>query len=284
MISTAEWHQELKTRRKAIWEIVEKHGCDTGLIYGSHDHSEPFRYVTNFVPELGDMWGVLYGPVRLTNILNFHWQLIEARQKSGLTDWYGYFDCLPAVIEALAANSPKHIAVLGLDRMPAKAYQVIQDRLGAVTLIDAGEDFIQLRKIKSGLEIQLLRQAAQITSESINRVRGDVRPGISEHEMVAKLVYATNLCGGELAFSPTVMSGNADSGIIRAPVDRYLGVGETVMIDYGASYSGYQADVSRTYVLGHPSDLQKRVWETVLAAYQAVLELAHPGVPCIALH
>mgnify|MGYP001107042403 FL=1 len=56
------------------------------------------------------------------------------------------------------------------------------------------------------------------------------------------------------------------------------------MIDIGAAYQGYMADVARTYVLGQPSALQQHAWDTIRRAHEAVLALCKPGTPCIRLH
>ena len=56
------------------------------------------------------------------------------------------------------------------------------------------------------------------------------------------------------------------------------------MIDIGAMYQGYQADASRTFVLGQPNDDQKKVWDVIRRAYHAAFERIRPGVPCLELH
>jgi Xaa-Pro aminopeptidase len=63
-----------------------------------------------------------------------------------------------------------------------------------------------------------------------------------------------------------------------------LQVGDSVMIDIGASYQGYQADATRTYVLGTPNADQLKVWDVITRAYDAALEAVRPGVPCLETH
>ncbi|HZC29525.1 MAG TPA: Xaa-Pro peptidase family protein, partial [Gaiellaceae bacterium] len=82
------------------------------------------------------------------------------------------------------------------------------------------------------------------------------------------------------AFTPTVMSGNDDPVPIREPSDRRLREGDTVMVDIGAGYDGYQADASRTFVLGEPTELQQQVWNAVLRAYDAALAAVRSGASC----
>jgi Xaa-Pro aminopeptidase len=77
-----------------------------------------------------------------------------------------------------------------------------------------------------------------------------------------------------------VISGNDDPIPIREPTERTIEHGDSVMVDIGAAYDGYQADASRTFVIGEPSELQQRVWEAVSRAYDAALATVRPGVAC----
>ena len=131
MIPLNQWHTELGNRRKHIWQIAQEAGCDIALVYSSREHPEPFRYLTNFVPALGDMWGLLSSPEAMTCVLNFHWELNEASQVSGVHDWHGYFDPTPFLQERLSSHKPERIAVLGLHRMPWGMYTWLRDTLGA---------------------------------------------------------------------------------------------------------------------------------------------------------
>jgi hypothetical protein len=79
MPQSEEWTRELRDRRARFWTIITQAGCDVGLVYGSREHPEPFRYVTWFLPVLGDQWGILHDADGMVCVLNFHWQLEEAR-------------------------------------------------------------------------------------------------------------------------------------------------------------------------------------------------------------
>src|SRR2546421_12701848 len=69
-------------------DIAAAHDCDAFLAFGSHGHAEHFRYLTNFAPALGDAWLVVAGPAPVC-VLDFDWQVEEARRRSGLEDWRG---------------------------------------------------------------------------------------------------------------------------------------------------------------------------------------------------
>lgn len=285
MQSPTDWHVELHKRRAKIWDIIQQAGCDIGLVYSSREHPAPFRYLTNFSPALGDMWAIQTGAQELTCVLNFHWELNEAAQVSGLADWHGHFDPLPFLQEKLAGLKPRRIAVLGMSRLPWQMHAWLGGTLRA-ELVDVDGAFNLLRRVKSPLEIGLLREAVRVTDLAIEEARSLVRPGVTEMEIAAAILYTFNRNGCDTAFYPMVMGGtDADTAVIaRKARPRPLENGDTVMLDIGASYQGYQSDVGRTFVIGSPSALQQHAWDTVRRAHEAVIGLCKPGVPCIHLH
>ncbi len=285
MITINDWHIELKSRRRKFWNMVQESGCDIGLVYSSREYPEPFRYLTNFSPVLGDMWGLLSGADEMTCVLNFHWELNEARQVSGLADWQGYFDPFPFLFEKLAELKPARIAVLGMERIPWKVYTWLCHRLGA-ELVSVDEQLNLLRRVKTPLEIQMLCEAVRVTDLAFTEVQPLLRPGANEVEIAAAISYTFHKNSCVDSFIPGVIGGiDPDSSVIaRKARSRPLELGDTIMIDIGAAYQGYMADVARTYVLGEPSQLQLHVWDTVRRAHEAVIKLCKPGTPCISLH
>jgi Xaa-Pro aminopeptidase len=286
MTADTDWHRELCQRRTRLWRSAEERGCDLLLVYGSPQHVEPFRYLTDFVPVLGDTWALMTGPEAVTCVLNFHWELREAEQRSGLSDWHGYFDPVPFLAEVVHGSRPTRIGLLGMHRIPWVALEAVKAAAPEAELTDAGGILDEMRRIKSPLEIRLLRESAAIAAEAIAEVRSRLEPGLTENELTARVVSVFNQRGAGSAFRPVVQAGvDADSAVIaRAPRARPIEAGDTVMMDIGAEHRGYMSDVARTFVLGEPGDLQRRVWRTVQAAYDAVLSSAKPGVPCNQLH
>ncbi len=275
-----EWRGELEQRRAAFREIVEANECDTGLAFGSHGHGEHFRYLTNFAPALGDMWCVLRSE-SFACVLDFDWQLEEARRRSGIEDWHGRLGAVEVVCDLLDWARPKRLAVAGLERLPVTSYERLRARLPDLEIVDMAAEVAGLRRRKSELEVRLLREAARLTDEAFSVAREQAAAGMTERELAARIGQAL---GPEWSFAPTVISGNDDPIPIREPTERKLEDGDTVMLDIGASYEGYQADASRTFVLGNTSDRQREVWEVVQRTYDAALAEVRPGVACVASH
>lgn len=282
MISRDDWTRELETRREAIREVLAGAACDAGLVYGTDAHAEHFRYLTNFAPVLGDMWAIV-GRDSIECVLNFTWQLEEARRRSGLESWQGAFVAAPLVAERLAALSPARVGVATLAQLPAGDHELLRARVPGVELVELGPEVAALRRTKSELEVRLLREAARVTDMALEEVRAQLRPGVSEREIAAQIEYVFGTNGARSAFFPCVIAGVDDPIPIRLPTDRRLERGDSVMLDIGAEVEGYQADASRTYVLGTPTAEQKRAWDVVRRAYDAALAVTRPGVPCVEL-
>ncbi len=288
MTPSYDWEQELSSRFTRISNCAIAMECEAFLVYASREHAEPFRYLTNFVPNLGDMWAIAPGceRERTSCFLNFNWELAEATRVSGISDWVGCFDPVPSVVEKIKQLSAKRIAVLGWQRIPWQAYQAICSACPDLEMVNIQPEFDRIRRIKTPFEIRLLKEAARITDLALDEIRAIARPGVTENELSAQVLYRFYREGAEPAFLPLVMGGlDADTAVIaRSARSRPLAKGDTLMLDIGAAFMGYQADVARTMVLGNPSPQQHKVWDTILRAYDAVLDIAQPGIPCCKLH
>jgi Xaa-Pro aminopeptidase len=278
----AAWRAELEDRCGRARAIADAAGCDAALVFGADRHGQAFRYLTNFEPVLGDMWLFLADPPQC--FLTFQWQIEEARRLSGIERWQGRFDPVPLVVDAVRESGVRRLGIAGLERMPVPAYGALRDELPQVTLVDIGADLARLRRRKSRVEAAALRAAATLSDRMLDTARAELRPGVTENELVARVTAVALAAGGENAFEPVVIAGVDEAIPIRRPSERPVQAGDTVMVDLGASVHGYQADATRTFVLGSPSRRQRDAWEIVRRAYEATLQLARPGVPCRELH
>ena len=138
----------------------------------------------------------------------------------------------------------------------------------------------RMRQVKSEAEIALLRRSIEITSEAHREVARSLRPGMNEFEMQALIEYTFRRYGAERpAFSSIVGSG-ANSTILHYETnDDFMLDGEVLLVDVGAAFGGYAADITRTYpVNGRFTDAQREIYQLVLDAQLAAEALAGPGV------
>ncbi len=151
-----------------------------------------------------------------------------------------------------------------------------QANIVSATTVTAG-----CRGVKSPAEIALMRLGNQVTLEAYRAAWGAVRDGMTHsefgeliaaaHERLGFRGYAMVLCGAYSALP---------HGSIKPQVIRE---GTIVLIDGGCNVEGYKSDISRTMVLGKPTDKMKKVFEIVHAAQKAALKAARPGLPCEAV-
>ncbi|TPV94491.1 MAG: aminopeptidase P family protein [Myxococcales bacterium FL481] len=137
-----------------------------------------------------------------------------------------------------------------------------------------------LRYVKDATEIACLRRAAALADEALaGLLRDVVRVGVSEREIALDLEYRLQRSGSEgLSFETILLSGPRSSLPHGAPGERRLAAGDFVLFDFGAKISGYGSDMTRTVVVGEPDERQRAVYDTVLRAQQAALDVIAPGV------
>ena len=135
-----------------------------------------------------------------------------------------------------------------------------------------------MRLYKSRAEIKAMRQAIKISIEAHRRAMRTCRPGMMEYQIEAELLYEFRRGGGVPAYPPIV--GGGANGCILHYVDNgaELRGGDLLLIDAGAEYDCYAADITRTFpVNGRFNPAQRTVYELVLAAQQAAVAKIKPG-------
>jgi len=146
--------------------------------------------------------------------------------------------------------------------------------------VDARSITTKLRLIKSEEEIACIRHAARIADRVMEQVLQEIKPGVTEAELVGKVEYLMRLQGAEGAsFEPFAMSGENAWLPQRVASDKPLKEGELVLLDMGAVYEGYSSDLTRTFSVGRVSDEQQRLFHVAYKAQQAAVAAVRPGIP-----
>lgn len=146
-------------------------------------------------------------------------------------------------------------------------------------LLPYSEKLNALRIVKEDWEFQLMRKAQQITDQAFAEVLTRIKPGMTEKQLQAELIYCLYKNGGDgLAFDPIVVSGPNTSLPHGVAGDRVIREGDFVTMDFGAQYKGYCSDMTRTVAVGFATDEMKKVYQTVLAAQLAGINVSRAGV------
>jgi Xaa-Pro aminopeptidase len=144
----------------------------------------------------------------------------------------------------------------------------------------------RLRAVKTPEEVQVIQQAIDITANAFSRVLKFMRPGVFEYEVEAEIqhtflsqratgpAYGSILASGENACTLHYVSNNAECRD-----------GDLILMDFGADYGGYNADLTRTIpVNGKFSKRQKQVYNACLHLHQYSKSLLKPGITINAYH
>jgi Xaa-Pro aminopeptidase len=146
-------------------------------------------------------------------------------------------------------------------------------------LVDARALLDEMRLIKDAHEIGLMRRAAEISSAAHRRAMVATRPGRREYEIEAELLHEFRRHGAPAPAYTSIVAGGANACVLHYVAnDQPLRDGDLLLIDAGAEYGGYAADITRTFpVNGRYSGPQRAVYEIVLAAQAAAIAEARPG-------
>ena len=132
------------------------------------------------------------------------------------------------------------------------------------------------RMIKSAHELELMRLANQVTLEAYEAVYKTLQAGMTQYDFSELIAAAYQKLGFRGEASVNIAEFSAlPHGSIKPQIIRE---GTIVLIDDGCTVEGYQSDISRTFVLGKPTDKMRRVFDIVYRAQSAALKQARPGV------
>ena len=129
-----------------------------------------------------------------------------------------------------------------------------------------GDLFAVLRAVKTEEEIASMIHAQRISEAALDEVLHIIKPGMTEREVAAELVYRMLRHGSE---------GNSFHGV---PGDKVIRTGDFVTMDFGCLKDGYCSDMTRTVAVGSATDEMKNVYHTVLKAQLAGIAAARAGV------
>lgn len=150
---------------------------------------------------------------------------------------------------------------------------------GQVPFRHIGELVDEMRVIKGSLEVQRLQKACNITAQALTRVMEACEPGLYEFEMEALIESTFRMYGAAMPGFASIVGSGPNSTILHYEHNsRQMKEGDLLLMDIGAEYGYYTADISRTIpVNGRFSEPQKTIYRLVLDAQKAAIEVMKPG-------
>lgn len=150
---------------------------------------------------------------------------------------------------------------------------------GPTGLLDARPPVHEMRLHKQPDELERMRRAIAISAEAHLAAMREARPGDWEYEVEALIDYVFRRNGAVGPAYPSIVAGGANATILHYTTnDRRLGAQEMLLIDAGAEYDFYCADITRTFPIGARFEgAQRAIYELVLAAQLAAIDAVRPG-------
>lgn len=164
------------------------------------------------------------------------------------------------------------------------AYMTVQDykrykKALSCDLVPATELLWQLRMVKDNEELEALVAAQRIAERALEEILEEIRPGVTEKEIAARLQYLMLHYGAsDMSFDPIVVSGPNGSLPHGVPSEKPIRQGEFITMDFGCIYHGYCSDMTRTVAVGFATEEMHTVYQTVLSAQLAGIRAARAGV------
>lgn len=140
----------------------------------------------------------------------------------------------------------------------------------------------EIRVVKGESELVLMRKAAEIADKAFEHMLSFIKPGMTEREVGLELeFYMKKLGATDLSFPSIIASGVRSSLPHGKATDKVINKGEFLTLDFGCVYEGYCSDMTRTIVIGKPSEKMVEIYNIVLEAQERALKGFKPGVPAI---
>jgi Xaa-Pro aminopeptidase len=158
-------------------------------------------------------------------------------------------------------------------------YLGYKNELGSIELVPAEPLVEKLRMIKDEDELAIMKAAAKLADRTFEHIAGFLKPGLTEKEVALEMEFFMRKHGAtSTSFDTIVASGERSALPHGVASDRVLQANEFVKLDFGALYQGYCSDLTRTVILGKPSDKHREIYQIVLEAQEYALAHIRPGM------
>ena len=249
---------------------------------GGHDQTYPF------LPHPDYMW--LTGSRRPYGITAFcqeeSWLDFVKPVSRDERVWEGGAEVIPGQpIDELEAwitkKAPARVIVLGQPGKVDWRKNISEDDAHEVQ-----EAFNEVRRIKDQAEVELIRRLASLPNAGYTQLKNYIRAGVSERQIQLEYEAAVLRAGAEKMPYDSIVGTGTNSAILHAiPTSRIVKPGELVLIDAGADINDYCVDITRVFPAdGKFTAQQKQIYDLVMSAQTASIQLCTPGTEWVDVH
>lgn len=173
--------------------------------------------------------------------------------------------------------------------VPVRDYRYaaeLRERYPLHNYLRAARILKELRAVKTGEEVKVMQTAMDITEKAFRRLLKFIRPGVYEHEIHAEIMheFLRNRATGE-AYGSIIASGDRARTLHYIANNQECKDGEVVLMDFGAAYGGYNADLTRSVpVNGKFSPRQREIYNACLHLHNYAKSILKPGITIAKYH
>lgn len=181
-------------------------------------------------------------------------------------------------IEKIRSLNLKRVAVEA-DYLTLNYLEILKTRLPEVEFVALGQDLARLRFVKDEQELQALRKAIKIADDAFALLLPEIKVGMKESEIAARLEYHMRALGASgTSFNTICASGWRGALPHGVASEKVVEAGEAITLDFGCLYQGYCSDITRTIFLGEPNPEILKIYNVVLEAQLAAEDYIKAGV------
>ncbi|MBD8497748.1 M24 family metallopeptidase [Paenibacillus arenosi] len=233
------------------------------------------RYMTGFTGSAGYVFITADRAVLLTD---FRYMTQAPEQATG----FEVLEHAPKVTDTLASLL-KEAGISRIafeqDHMSYGVYAKYAEALDGIEFVPVSGLVEQLRMVKDENELAIMREAADLADRTFSHILTFIKPGISEMDVALEMEYFMRKHGATSSSFDTIVASGERSALPHGVAsDRIIGTNEFVKLDFGAYYKGYCSDITRTIVVGEPTDRHREIYNIVLEAQLHALEYIRPGM------
>lgn len=258
-------------RVERLRKLLEENNLDALLIASPYNR----RYISGFTGSAGYVLITSQGNYFLTD---FRYREQAAKQVQGFNVIEHGTSPIDDVRGILAKAG---IGSLGFEQEHVSYGEYVQwgKILKGIELKPAPALVEKLRMFKDEAELQVMQEAADLADSTFKHILGVLATGIRESDIALEMeVFMRSHGATSSSFDTIVASGERSALPHGVASDRIIGTDEFVKLDFGAYYNGYCSDLTRTVVIGKPSDKHTEIYNIVLEAQLHALANIRPGM------
>jgi Xaa-Pro aminopeptidase len=285
---------EFRDRVRRFQKNIRAAGLDAALVHGNEADFANVRYLSEYWPtfEAGGVFVpaagqpvLLIGPesetyARGRSKIPRIEKMVEYRE-SAEPEYPGiavatYKD----VVRRALRGKLRKLGLVGYSVMTLPVYTSLQRDLPGVQLIKADDTLISLRIVKSDNEIRLMRKAFEVSEKAIDAILGEIRPGMTELQVIGIAQREIYKHGGEYeGHALYCFCGPATNNAISRPTHNRIKRNEVIQLNIGARVGGYSSSVGLPMSIGPLPARKQRLVAFGLEAHAKTMELMRAGKP-----